>query len=115
MIDCLIDLLISNVVTVVVFVVDVDLASFNSSQGFTIAGGAAGDRVGYSVSTGDVNGDGKAEVIVGAYYADPHGRSKAGAGYVIWGTNTAGNNQDRLITGRLPDGWTDKFIDRLVD
>jgi hypothetical protein len=62
---------------------DVDLASFTSgnSTGFVIKGAAAGDQLGNSVSgAGDVNGDGYADVIVGAPSAD----SYTGAAYVIF-------------------------------
>ncbi|KAJ1396674.1 hypothetical protein B484DRAFT_407273, partial [Ochromonadaceae sp. CCMP2298] len=58
----------------------VDLANFVSSDstGFIIQGAAAGDHLGYSVSAaGDVNNDSCADVIVGAIYADPNGRSFA--------------------------------------
>ncbi len=49
-------------------------------------GAVAGDRFGFSVSTvGDVNGDGKSDFIVGAYYADPGGLSAAGTAYVYSG------------------------------
>ncbi|PCJ54123.1 MAG: hypothetical protein COA70_05655 [Planctomycetota bacterium] len=51
-------------------------------------GAAAGDNFGYSVSgAGDVNGDGFADVIVGAWAADPGGFSQAGSAYVYSGAN----------------------------
>ena len=68
---------------------NVDLGSLGSA-GFRIDGAAAGDYSGYSVaSAGDVNGDGRSDVIVGAPYADPSSRSAAGSSYVIYGFGTA--------------------------
>ena len=58
--------------------------------GFVINGAAAGYRAGYSVSgAGDVNGDGMADLVVGAYTAF----SNAGASFVVFGktSNTAVN------------------------
>ena len=55
------------------------------STGFTIVGDSSNDGSGNSVaSAGDVNGDGFADVIVGAMYGDDGGES-AGEAYVIFG------------------------------
>jgi hypothetical protein len=57
-------------------------------HGFAISGsnGPSRDAVGTSVSgAGDVNGDGLADVIVGAPGADPLGRRNDGAAYVVFG------------------------------
>ncbi len=57
--------------------------------GFVINGAAAADQSGWSVSAaGDVNGDGLADVIVGAKFADPAGGASAGKSYVVFGKNT---------------------------
>lgn len=64
---------------------NVDLASLGE-RGFRIDGAAEGDFAGDSVAiSGDMNGDGKAEVVVGATYADGNGRKDSGAAYVVFG------------------------------
>ena len=46
-------------------------------------GDSSGDFLGVSAaSAGDVNGDGKADIIMGAYFADPNGLEDAGKAYV---------------------------------
>ncbi len=63
----------------------VNLSDFANPQGFTIRGVAAGDYAGSSVrAAGDVNGDGFADLIIGARRADPNGNS-SGAAYVVFG------------------------------
>ncbi|MBL8385558.1 MAG: FG-GAP repeat protein, partial [Burkholderiales bacterium] len=62
------------------------LASLDGTTGFRISGVAATDRSGVSVSdAGDINGDGFADLIVGAYKADNGANTDAGAAYVVFG------------------------------
>ena len=57
--------------------------------GFVLNGQSANDFSGVSVSSaGDINGDGLADLIVGAYLADPAGQSSAGKSYVVFGKST---------------------------
>ena len=57
----------------------------SGTGGFVIDGEATGDRSGYSVSgAGDVNGDGLADLIVGAKDAHANG-SNSGRSYVVFG------------------------------
>ena len=68
----------------------------------TLSGAAAGDLSGISVaSAGDVNGDGRADVIVGAPYADPSSRNLAGSSYVIYGFGTASVSYPGAITATV--------------
>ncbi|MGH7681438.1 MAG: integrin alpha, partial [Candidatus Eiseniibacteriota bacterium] len=62
-------------------------------------GAAAGDAFGFSVaSAGDVNRDGYADVIVGAYHNDAGG-SDAGRAYVFFGAARPDDRPDLILTG----------------
>ena len=78
----------------------VDLGNLGSG-GFRIDGIDASDNAGRAVSgAGDVNGDGLADLIVGAYFADPNGDSGAGESYVVFGkTNTSTVDLGNLGSG----------------
>ena len=66
----------------------IDLSLLDGTDGFRIGGANLGDAAGGAVAAaGDVNGDGFADVIVGAYYGDPTGDA-TGAAYVIFGQAT---------------------------
>jgi len=70
---------------------NVDLNTLGAA-GFRIDGAAAGDYSGRSVAgAGDINGDGKDDVIIGAPYADNNSRNYSGSSYVVYGSATPGN------------------------
>jgi hypothetical protein len=65
----------------------------------TLSGEAAGDRFGISVAgAGDVNKDGIADVIVGAYQNDAGGVD-AGRAYVFYGGKKLDDHPDEILTG----------------
>ncbi|MCW5738301.1 MAG: FG-GAP repeat protein [Enhydrobacter sp.] len=67
------------------FAANLDLSSLDGNNGFKLSGVAAADQSGRSVSSaGDVNSDGFADLIIGAWFGDPHG-SDSGASYIVFG------------------------------
>ena len=68
-----------------------ELSSLDGSNGFTVNGNSLGDSSGYPVSAaGDVNGDGFADILLGAVQADQNGEA-SGSVYVIFGGSHGGN------------------------
>lgn len=64
------------------FAAKFNLTGLNGSDGFKIEGIATGDNAGRSVaSAGDVNGDGRFDLVIGAPYAAAH----TGEAYVVFG------------------------------
>jgi hypothetical protein len=75
---------------------EIDLAT--DTQGFRIDGAADGDRAGYSVATGDVNGDGRRDFVLGAIGTACRSnvlpftcQGDGGAAYVVFGKADQGN------------------------
>ena len=67
----------------------ISFSNLNGNNGFTINGINAGDQSGFSVaSAGDVNGDGVADLIIGANDAS----LKAGQSYVVFGQNASSSS-----------------------
>jgi len=72
-----------------------------TSNGFAVNGAADGDGIGASVSAaGDVNGDGLADVIIGAPWT--YSNFGAGTSYIIYGTPTADATNIDLADGLDP-------------
>ncbi len=83
-----------------------NLTTLNGSNGFTVEGLNADDSLGYSVSTaGDINGDGKADLVLGAYSASPAGRANAGMVYVLFGKDSGWTSQFNLTTLNGSNGF----------
>ena len=83
---------------------NLDLSSLNGANGFKLSGVAAADYTGSVASAGDVNGDGFADLIVGAFGADPHG-SQSGASYVVFGKASGFARQSRPLVPQWRNGF----------
>ena len=70
-----------------------NLATGDGSAGFVINGAGTNNFSGLSVaSAGDVNGDGYADVIIGAQGVNADNQTSAGASYVVFGKATHDEN-----------------------
>jgi uncharacterized protein (TIGR03437 family) len=81
---------------------NVDLA--DQSADVTISGETNGDRFGAALAIGDFNGDGKADLAIGAPRADDLNRTDAGAVYVIFGPLHSGSFEAMAIIRWLAVG-----------
>jgi hypothetical protein len=79
----------------------------------TIIGENPGDNLGFTVASGDVNGDGRDDAIVGARFAAAGQDLAAGKAYVFFGGedisgafDTAAGDQDATVIGRKGDYLT---------
>jgi hypothetical protein len=106
----------------------INLATFTpGAQGFRIDGAAAGDLIGNSVAAaGDVNGDGYADLLIGAASADFNGRGDSGSSYIISGRPSGFVNLDLatwlnadhsrlLIGGNAPSRFTGDVVSSAGD
>ncbi|OKH28890.1 FG-GAP repeat protein [Chroogloeocystis siderophila] len=63
----------------------IDLAKLNGNNGFALKGSKSGYGFDNVTITGDINGDGFDDIVVGDGYGDPNGKTNAGANYVVFG------------------------------
>ena len=80
---------------------NITTASITGSDGFHISGEAAGDYLAETGSAGDINGDGIADLIIGAATHN----AMEGAGYVIYGQNGTGRADIALSGLSGSDGY----------
>ncbi len=87
----------------------IDLGGYPNPARLIVEGGAAQVRAGNTVASADLNGDGIADLIIGAPLADPAGRVNAGEVYVIYGSPQVhgGIFLDDSFTGPRLRGATD--------
>lgn len=73
---------------------DSRMRDLRTQADLTIFGADTQDRAGMSVASGDVNGDGYDDLLVGATYADGpnNGRTWAGEVHVVLGSDSIGNS-----------------------
>ena len=89
------------------FVPELLLSSLNGTEGFRISGIHPYDAAGFSVSgAGDVNGDGFADMIIGAMRAGPN-NTQIGESYVVFGNGNVGSNG--VLDLSTLDGITNGF------
>jgi hypothetical protein len=89
---------------------DVDLGALVSSgsgAGYMIAGATSNEVAGASVAgVGDLNGDGRDDLVVGAPAAHYHARYNAGAAYVVYGRSSDSPFDLATLAGApRPDGY----------
>jgi len=88
-------------------------------QDFTILGAESQDTLGFTADTGDVNGDGIEDILLGARLADGPNNSRdiAGEAYVIFGSRELGGTVDLAhdapdiaVIGPHPGGLLGAFV-----
>ena len=74
---------------------DINLSQLDGANGFKITGQLSGWNLGSSIaSAGDINGDGRDDLIVGAPGYDVSGSDNTGAAFVIYGRDSFGATVD---------------------
>lgn len=62
---------------------DIDLTTDEAD--FTILGTGEISNLGFSLTSGNINGDDMADLVIGALFSSPENRTQSGEGFVFWG------------------------------
>ena len=106
------------------FSANINLRNLNAGDGFRIVGENRGDLSGGSVSSGDVNGDGFNDIIIGALQAEPDGdhiNHNSGSTYVVFGksggysgtvnlSSIVTNGDGFRLDGENRSDWSGEFV-----
>ncbi|ELS05398.1 VCBS repeat-containing protein, partial [Xenococcus sp. PCC 7305] len=92
----------------------IELSNLDGSNGFVLNGINERDYSGRSVSSaGDFNGDGLADIITGAYKADPNRVDRAGESYIVFGRDFNTDENTAFTTSSVLANDTDPNEDTL--
>ncbi|WP_144052179.1 calcium-binding protein, partial [Gloeocapsa sp. PCC 73106] len=93
-------------------IIDLSTTTLTGTNGFVITGRASGDYAGFDVSAGDINGDGRNDLIVGAPNANPDSaRTAAGEAYVVYGRTNYTSGTIPVISLNGTNGFIARGID----
>ena len=81
----------------------IEMSAFADSIGFTIESDIAGQRIGYSIASGDLNGDSIDDVLIGAYYSDING-TDTGTSYIVFGKKSSFDEGINLTNLKAQEG-----------
>ena len=76
-----------------------DLPALPAERGWRLRGGAADAALGTSLAAGDLDGDGTADVAIGAPQSDEAGRKDSGSAYILFGAKGTGATVDLSAPG----------------
>lgn len=86
---------------------EIDTALLDGSNGFILNGASPEDFSGISISSaGDINGDERDDLLIGASFADPGEEDSAGTTYVIFGSDTTVRELDLSTIDNSSLGFT---------
>jgi hypothetical protein len=81
----------------------IDLSTASQTDVLKVYGGENNEYTGFSVISGDIDGDGLKDLIFGSLYASPNNREKAGSVTIIFGSGNLKGSSPLDLRGTLPN------------